>query len=282
MRIREYIDKMIDLSNDNWMGRSLGRETDRDRILWGDPDQECTGIISTIYASIKVIEEAHRKGCNLIVVHEALFWNHGDHTDWLLNNSAFQKKAELLDRYHICVWRNHDHIHGGVKLGRVYKDGIIYGLTSLMGWNDCIVNREDVMPRELEIPQTSAREMAALINEKFRLKGVRFIGNPDAVIKKIYFPFHIQGKPSDNDIVTKINDQDINCLLTAELVDFTVSQYIKDAGELKEDKCIFALGHFNFEEIGMEWYAQYIRDHVKPDVDVYFIQAGDYYDYISR
>ena len=66
------------------------------------------------------------------------------------------------------------------------------------------------------------------------------------------------------------------------MVDFTVNQYIHDAGQFGEDKCIFALGYFNFEEIGMEWYADYVREYIKPDVPVHFIQAGDYFAYISK
>ena len=280
MKIQEYIDKMIDLSNDNWLGRHVDRITERDRVLWGDASQECTGIVTTIYVSARVIEEAHQLGCNFIVCHEALFWNHGDHTDWLQDNTAFQKKTELLDRYNICVWRNHDHIHAGVKLNDTYKDGIVYGLTTIMGWNQYIMNKEDVMPKDLLIPEVSASELAGIINQKFRLNGVRFIGNPDATITRINIPLHILGKPADNEIIRRINDENINCLLGAELVDFTVNQYVHDAAQLGEDKCIIALGHFNFEEIGMEWYAEYIKEYVKPDVDVHFIQAGDYFGYI--
>ncbi len=282
MKIRELIDRMIDMSGTQWQGRYVDRVTDRDRILWGNPEQECRGIVTTIYASVEVIEKAYAEGCNLIVCHEALFWNHGDHTDWLKDNTAFQKKKELLDRYGICVWRNHDHIHAGVKLGDVYRDGIFYGLSSMMGWNDYILDRDDLMPTEFLIPEVSAHELAEQIMEKFHLETVRFIGNPETAVRRIHLPLHIMGKPSDNDLIRKINDENINCLLCLELVDFTVSEYIHDAGMLKEDKCIFALGHFNFEEIGMEYYAGYIKENIVSDIPVCFIQAGDYFSYISE
>ena len=282
MKIQEYIDQMIDLSGNEWLGRKVDRVTDRDRVLWGDPGQECTGIVSTIYASVEVIEKAHELGCNLIVAHEALFWNHGDHTDWLKDNTAFQKKTKLLDEYKICVWRNHDHIHAGVRLGDVYRDGIMYGMSKMMGWNEYTLNKEDVMPNKYLIPEISARDLSKQIIEKFRLDGVRFIGNPDATIQRVWATSHILGRGGDNEIISVVNDENINCLLVPEMVDFTVNQYIHDAGQLGEDKCIFALGHFNFEEIGMEWYADYIRKYVKPNVSVHFVQAGDYFSYISK
>jgi len=282
MKIREYIETILDASSNVLNGKEIPRETERDRVLWGDPDQECTGIASVIYASVEIIEKAHALGVNFIVAHEALFWNHGDHTEWLENNTAFQKKRELLDRYGICVYRYHDHIHAGIKIGDTYKDGIFYGLTTLMGWNDNILNKEDVMPKELRIPKMSAYELAQKIISVFDLKGVRLIGHKDTQVERISLPMHINGRLSDNDLISRINDENIQCLLTLELVDFTVNEYIHDAVMLHEDKCILALGHFNFEEIGMKYYAEYLKENLHVDVPVYFIGMHDYFDYIEK
>lgn len=280
MKIQELIDQIIASCGTKWAGRTIEKETTRDQILWGDPEEECTGIVTSIFASVNVIKKAAEKGCNFIIVHEALFWNHGDYTDWLVDNEAFQAKKKLLDEYGICVWRLHDYIHAGVRLPQGYKDGIFYGLTTLMGWNDYILNREDLMPQDLQIPQIPAKKLAKQIREKFRLNAVRFIGDPDTLISRIHLPMHIMGRGTDNDLISKINNEKIDCLLTLEMVDFTVCEYIRDVGMLKQNKCIFALGHFNFEEIGMEYYAGYIREYLRPDPPVYFIQAGDSYTYL--
>lgn len=40
---------------------------------------------------------------------------------------------------------------------------------------------------------------------------------------------HILGHLSDDRIIEQINEEDINCLLTLEMVDFTVCEYIRDA-----------------------------------------------------
>lgn len=41
----------------------------------------------------------------MIICHEALFWNHGDHTDWLeeQNNLVYREKEELLKQHGIVV-----------------------------------------------------------------------------------------------------------------------------------------------------------------------------------
>lgn len=282
MKIIDIIERMKQTSLNIWNGQFLNDETTRDQVLYGSADQECTGIVSTCYASADVIRKAGEMGCNFIVVHEALFWNHGDHTDWLVHNTAFQKKKDLLDRYHICVWRNHDHIHAGIQVDGVYRDGIFFGMSSLLGWNDFRINKDLPFCQQFEIPETTVGEMSALLIDRFKLQGTRFIGNPNSRIKKVYVPLHIMGHSSDNKLIQKIDEEGINCLLTLEMVDFTVCEYIRDAAMLGEDKCIFALGHFNMEEIGMEYYADYLKQQLTPELPVHFIQSGDAYTYIPR
>lgn len=280
MKIIELINNMKGNALNVWNENEIQEKTTRDQILYGNANQECTGVISTCYASCDVIRQTGELGYNFIVVHESLFWNHGDHKDWLENNTAFQKKKELLDRYNICVWRNHDHIHAGIPVDGTYRDGIFYGMSTLLGWNDYRVHKDELLPRLFEVPEMTVKEMADLLIHKFRLKGVRFIGNSNCKIKKVYYPLHIMGHQCDNQVIEKINDEQINCLITLEMVDFTVCEYMRDAAMVGEDRCIFSLGHFNMEEIGMEYYADYLRKNLVTEVPVEFIQSGDAYSYL--
>lgn len=45
-----------------------------------------------------------------------------------------------------------------------------------------------------------------------------------------------------------------------ELIDFTVSEYIRDSAMLGMPKAILAVGHFNTEEPGMEYMVHYIPE----------------------
>lgn len=281
MKIIEIIKKVKDYSNDTHYGKKIMDNTTRDQILYGDPNQECTGIVTTCYPSIDVIRKAGEKGMNFVICHESAFWNHGDHTDWLRNNTAFIKKKELLDKYKICLWRDHDYIHAGLKFDKEYRDGIFYGMCSILGWDSYVIDNSLTFPRYYEIPEMNVMDFAKLINTKFRLNGVRLIGNQNTKIKRVYVPLHIMGRLSDSDLIAKIDQEKINCLLTLEMVDFTVCEYIRDAGMLKEDKCILALGHFNMEEIGMEYFAQYLKEQVINSLPISFIQSGDSYSYIQ-
>ena len=282
MKISKIITLMKENAADQFFGKKIDEATTRDQILYGNPEQECTGIVTTCYPSIEVIEKAGQAGFNLIVTHEAMFWNHGDHTEWLTEITAFQKKEALLKKYNICVWRNHDHIHAGIPVNGQVKDGIFYGMCEKLGWNAYQADPSALFPQQYEIPEMSVAEMADLLISKFRLQGVRFIGNPDCRIKKVYVPLHILGRSGDSELIAKINDENINCLITLEMVDFTVCEYMRDAAMLKEDRCIFALGHFNMEEIGMEYYADFLRERIPNSLPVVFLQSGDAYAYIPN
>lgn len=280
MKIFELIQHLVADTADQWNGRIIDQASTRDQILYGDPTQECTGIVTTCYASVEVIRRAGKQGFNFLIVHESLFWNHGDKTDWLGDNTAFLQKKALLDHYHICVWRLHDHIHAGLRTNYGYRDGIFGGLSAMLGWEPYELSPRARMPQDFLLPETSVQQMARHLNDKFHLKGVRFIGNPDCRIQRVHLPMHILGHPSDRELIARINREDIHCLLTLELVDFTVCEYIRDAAMLGGNRCIFALGHFNLEEIGMEFYAGYLRRQLDGAMPVAFLQSGDTYSYI--
>lgn len=280
MKISEIIDCIKKVSNQTWNGASIEASTTRDQVLFGEPEAECTGVVTTCYASAEVIRRAGEQGCNLIIAHESLFWNHGDHTDWLSGNTAFQKKKALLEKYHICVWRCHDYIHAGLPVDGAYRDGVFYGMSTLLGWNDYMDPPDALMPQRFHIPECTVFELARLLTDRFRLDGLRFIGNPDTRIREVYVPLHIMGHSRDREIISKINNENINCLITLEMVDFTVCEYMRDAAMLGEERCIFAIGHFNMEEIGMEYFAGYLKKNLFPELPVHFVQSGDAYGYI--
>lgn len=195
-------------------------------------------------------------------------------------NTAFRKKKALLEESGVCIWRYHDYVHAGIRVDGALHDGIFYGLSSLLGWNEYQTDKNALLCHDFCLPRAwTVQEMASFLTKKFHLEGVRFIGNPAAKIRKVQVPMHILGHLSDDRIIEQINEEDINCLLTLEMVDFTVCEYIRDAAMLGEDRCIFAVGHFNIEEIGMEYLADWLQQ-LAPHLPVHFVQSGDAYRYL--
>lgn len=267
---------------DAFTGKPINPESTRDKVTYGNIDQECTGIVTCIWPTVQIIERARQLGANLIVTHEAIFWNHGDHQDVVADNSAFKAKKDLLEAWGGAVWRCHDYIHAGVPLEAdgSMADGIFYGLAHKLGWLDYRVeNRFSCM--DYEVPRTSAHELAEHAVCALNLNGVRAVGDLDASVRRIRVPMHIMGSPTDTDAANSIDAKHIDMLLSMEMIDFTTCQYIRDAAMLGQGKCAIQIGHFNLEEPGMEYMATWLPKALGSNsVPISFAPMGDTYQYI--
>lgn len=262
-------------------GQTINDQTTRDQILYGDAAQVCTGIVTTCWASAAVIQEAKAKGANLIICHEALFWNHGDRTDWLADtkNETFLQKKALLDDGGIVVWRNHDYIHSGIPLDDgSYADGIFYGLIQELGW-EAYADRSYHLEVLLNFPETTVSAIGKELIEKLKLNGAKVIGRLDTKVRKVLIYGHVVG--DDNELIKRLEQEEIDLLITMELFDFTASEYVEDSSLLLANKAILTLGHFNTEEPGMKYMLDYLSEIVGTAIPTYFVQSGDMYHYLT-
>ena len=249
MLISDVIQKVKNYHKGTVDGKPIDEKITRDKILYGDPNKECTGIVTTCWATVDIIRKANEKGANLIICHEALFWNHGDHQEWLQENEneTYLLKKQLLDETGIVVWRDHDYIHSGIPMeDGSYTDGIFYGVADKLGWVDYIA----------------------------------VLGNKDCKVTKVRIPFHIFGDA--NEFINEADHDGINCFLTMELIDFTLSEYIRDSSMFNLDRSIIGMGHFNLEEPGMEYMLKYLPKAIGEDLPMYYFQSGDNYEYVVK
>ncbi len=283
MQIQEVINKIKAYHKGEWEGKVIDEATTRDKILYGNPNQECTGIVTTCWATVDVIKQAATKGANLIIAHEALFWNHGDHTEWLTEsgNQTFLAKQQLLDEHNIVVWRDHDYIHSGIPMGDgTYTDGIFYGVADKLGWVDYICPDDIHNPLHFEIPTTTVKELAEFLVKRLHLNGVKILGNTSNTVSKVRIPFHILADAKDS--IMEADQDGLDCFLTMELIDFTLAEYIRDSSMLGFNKSVIGMGHFNLEEPGMEYMIKYIPEALQCDIPCTYIQSGDMYEYIVK
>lgn len=263
-----------------WLGKEIDEDSTRDQILFGEIDEECTGIITAIYASVDVIKMAIEKGANLIIAHESLFWNHGDRTDWLEENSVYLEKVQMLKENRITVWRLHDYIHAGISYKGKHIDGIFYGLLKQLEWLPYISENIE-FPLIIHIPKIRTEELIDQIMLKLHLNGIKCFGNKDGYSENIYLPMHITG--NDNKKIEIVDKENIDTILAMECVDFTVGIYIKDAAMLGMNKKILTIGHFNLEESGMKWYGEeFLPTILPPNLSIYFASVSDMYTYKTR
>ncbi len=277
MQIREVIDRLKKY-HQGW--GKIDDKTTRDKILFGNPDQECTGIVICIWPSVNVIKRALATSANLIVSHEALFWNHGDHTDWLeeQKNKTYLEKKALLEQGNICVWRDHDYIHSGIPnpQGEGYVDGIFYGLAKELGWTDYIQNGESCT--EFVLPQTTVQEVANRFMTKLGAAGMKLVGEKSQPVTTAEILFHVLGDAKD--MIHKADKKDTSLLIAMELIDFTLTEYVKDSSQLQKNRSILCMGHFNTEEPGMKYCLEYFPKAIGEDIPTEFVKAGDMYEYL--
>ena len=284
MLISEVIAKIKDFSGGVDVfgsGKPIDPIRTRDQVLYGKVDQECTGIVSCIWPSTEIVRRAHELGANLIISHEAIFWNHGDRQGWLAFNKTFQAKKAVLDKWGGAVWRNHDFIHSQVPIDEdgAMVDGIFYGLAWKLGWLDYRVGNK-AMPMDFVIPETSAEDLARYLVRVLGLRGTRLIGDPSAIVRRVHIPMHLIG-PDDDPETRYVDEHDVDCLLCMETTDFTTCECIRDAAQLGQGKVAITIGHFNVEEPGMEYLPHWIDRALGTDqIPCTFVPQGDPFHYL--
>ena len=279
MQISEIIRRVKKYHKGTVKGQPIDETKTRDKVLFGDVNQECTGIVTTIYASIDVINKAIEYGANFIICHEALFWYRGDYTDWLeeQQNKTYLEKKKLLEEHNIVVWRDHDYIHSGIPMNGTYVDGIFHGVMKMLGWEKNLIC-DPVRPM-FAFEDKTVEDIGKEWIEKFNLNGIKALGNLKAKANKVAIVSHIMGEV-DKEVIRRMDQEDINCLIAMELTDYTVSEYVRDSAMLGQDKAILAIGHFNVEEPGMEYMLEWLDEAIGEKIEAHYVQATDMYQFI--
>jgi len=236
----------------------------------GDPQAECTGIVTSVQASVEVIRRAAALGANLLIVHEPTFYSHMDHTDWLKGDPVYEEKRALLERTGIAVWRDHDHIHAH------RPDGILTGVAAELGWTEYLEEDRGFCPNFV-LPQTTPRAIAEAMKERLGLNAVRVIGSLDAPVSRVAMVGHILG--DEQAITRRIREESIDVAIALEALDWTTNSYIRDAGQMGMGKALILGGHMNTEELGMKWAVTWLQKLV-PELPVTFVPSADLYQYV--
>ena len=154
-----------------------GRRT-CDIVQYGDPEKECTGIVTTCCPTAAVIRKAAQLGYNFVLGHEPLFYDGWDETDWLQENGVYQAKKQLLDETGIVVYRDHDHMHNQ------RPDGIFSGLTKLLGWEPYVASESFMPGCVYDLPAATVGEIARHMAKVMGISGMRMVGDPQMEVSR--------------------------------------------------------------------------------------------------
>src|SRR5690349_18876643 len=61
-----------------------------DQLRSGSREQDVTGIVTTMFPTLEVIQKTVKAGANFIIAHETPFYNNQDEVDWLQQDDVYK------------------------------------------------------------------------------------------------------------------------------------------------------------------------------------------------
>src|SRR5690554_2544003 len=126
----EVVAKIKENCNCSWSEHTV------DTFKTGNPDSELTGIAVCMFADMHTLRQAVEAGCNFIITHEPVFYNHTDEVESYRNNQVFIDKMKFIEENDLIIFRFHDHIH------KMNPDGIYSGMAEKLGIKQYAMNNE--------------------------------------------------------------------------------------------------------------------------------------------
>ena len=230
-----------------------------DVIKEGDSETPVTGIITTMFATMDVLKEAVTKKCNLIIVHEPLYFNHLDNKDQFTNDPVFLEKQRFILDNKLVIWRFHDYIHS------MKPDGIGMGMLLKLGWEEY---QENSLLDRFIIPETKLENLLQELKEKFPDHAFHVIGRPATIVSKIAFA---AGAPGSRAHIDALKAYDV--VIAGESPQWETYEYTRDAVLQGKSKAVVFIGHINSEEAGMEYCATWLKSFIR-DIPIHFVSSG--------
>jgi putative NIF3 family GTP cyclohydrolase 1 type 2 len=235
-------------------------QTTVDTIKSGSRDQVVTGIVTTMFPTLQVINKAVELKANLIIPHEPTFYSGSDETAWLESDEVYQYKINLLNKHGIAIWRNHDYVH------RMKVDGVQAGVVDQLGWND-YYKQSSI----LTVPKTSLRELINHVKTKLDVPAMRYIGDLNQVCSKVLIlPGAVGGKRQIESLMKEKPD----VLICGESNEWETPEYVRDAIGMGKKLSMIEIGHSASEEGGSEFVSSWIRKFI-PGMPVAHIPSGN-------
>jgi putative NIF3 family GTP cyclohydrolase 1 type 2 len=235
-----------------------------DVIKTGNPQTVVTGIVTCMFAPMNVLKKAVEMNCNLIIVHEPVFYNHRDETQQFATDPVFLEKKKYIDDHKLVIWRFHDYVHS------LKPDGIDYGMIRKIGWLNYAAEYE---LNNITLPETTLNGVLQHLKKVFPKSTFNVVGDPNMKVSKVMFSAGAPGSPAH---FTMLRKQDTDLIIAGEVPQWETYEYVRDAVNQGKKKAIIFLGHIPSEEGGMEYAAEWLKGFIK-DVPVSFVECGPSY-----
>lgn len=284
MKIKEVIEKILEYHP------VIPGYKGCDEFKCGNPEDECTGVVTAMSANVSVIRKTIELKANLIVVHEPTNYTSADEPGWNepFDNSVYEEKRKLLDEHGIAVWRDHDHMHFN------RPDSIFTGVLKYLGWEDkAEIDMDTGLYAHwiIHIEPCTLKQLCDHLIENIGMNGVRIIGDPKAIVSSVALVGHLypseyhkkDGTTGEYGVsIIDTLEKRVDVIIPGEVIDWTVLSYVRDAIELGKTKAVINLGHFNWEELGMKYMKDWLSELLENKLPVTYVPSGDMYNFILK
>ena len=260
------VKEVIDIALSETPGPPPARTVDQMRA--GSLDQQVTGIVTTTFPTIEVINRAIKAGANMIISHEAAFYSLDDNAARMKDDDIIKYKTELLEKNKIAIWRFHDSWHAHKP------DGITWGTLVKLGWDKYY---DPANPKIITLPKAITLGAAVALSKKaLKAPQVRVIGDLKKPVKTVYLAL---GSVPSAQVIPDIQKFKPDLVLNGEIREWETSQRVKDGIAMGLNTKQIVLGHGISEEAGMEYAATWLKSKVK-GTKVSYIASGTPFQYV--
>ena len=232
-----------------------------DTIKYGSADTIVKGIVTTMFPTVDIIQQAVGLNANFIIAHEPTYYNGSDNTSWVPDNKIVKQKQELLEKHGITIWRFHDYCHSMVP------DMVGYGILKKMNWLNYFTPGETTM----KIPSLTLQELVQQLKTKLDIKHIRVMGDLSQSCSTISM---LPGSAGGQRQVALVEEKNPDVLIVGEQVEWETTEYIRDLRKLGGKTALIILGHSVSEEPGMEALAEWLSPKIQ-GIKVSHIPSGD-------
>jgi putative NIF3 family GTP cyclohydrolase 1 type 2 len=210
--------------------------------------------------------QAHGSGCNVLVVHEPIYFNHFDHYGPVEHDPGFQAKKAFLDKTGMVVYRCHDVWDYVPVIG--VRDSWAALLGMAPGDSSSWEGKQNARVYQLAEP-LKIGELSQGIVEKVKPYGqgyVRIAGDPEKEISRLGLG---TGMVHGIQVLRSFQEHGADAVVATELMEWRDVHWALENG-----LSIIHLSHGVSESKGIENLAAYLQK-LFPKIEVIYIPSGN-------
>lgn len=227
----------------------------------GNPDDEVTGVVVCMFATMDILKEAVKSKSNFVIVHEPLYYNHTDETSQFKDDQVVNDKRKFIRENHLIIWRFHDYAHS------IKPDGFLVGMAEKLGWKDYATSKNY---DQFKIPETKLEIVITDLKSRFPGITLNVVGNPQTKISRVCFS---PGAPGSMHHINCFTKHNADLVIGGEVQQWETYEYVRDAAAQGKNKAIIFLGHITSENIGMEYTSLWLKKYIT-EIPVKFLDSG--------